>query len=168
MIVNVLDFVIQSKIQCHHSSQCTFTQYICTVFPQHRHQLTELSLFACIHRGIIDRVADVMIIYSFFHLIDCMAVRNGLAQHRSHKAQPIGGSLCPFLPSCVLTFTFRALSRRFLSKATYNKYICQKKEKTTIQCCRYSTYVHRNKCQALTMVRLTYSLYTTKKASIRC
>ena len=54
-----------------------------------------------------------------------------------------------------------------LTKATYNKYICQKKA-TTIYRCQYSKDVHRAKCQALTISRLTHSLYTTKISWIRC
>ena len=33
---------------------------------------------------------------------------------------------------------------------------------------RYSTDVHRTKCKALTITRLTHSPYTTKIARIRC
>ena len=39
-----------------------------------------------------------------------------------------------------------------LSKVTYNKYICQKKE--AIYRFQYSKDVHRNRCQAFTIVRL--------------
>ena len=39
---------------------------------------------------------------------------------------------------------------------------------TTIYRCRYSKDVHRTKCQALTIARLTRSLYTTKLTRIRC
>ena len=38
---------------------------------------------------------------------------------------------------------------------------------TTLDLCRYSKDVHRTKCQALTIVRLTHSLYTIKQASTR-
>ena len=44
------------------------------------------------------------------------------------------------------TFTFRY--RALLSKVTYNKTFCQKKETTTHRC-PYSKGVHRTKCQAL-------------------
>ena len=47
------------------------------------------------------------------------------------------------------------------------KYICQKKEKKRIYHCRYIENVHRTKCQALTITRLTHSLYATKIARIR-
>uniref|UniRef100_A0A8C5FSP9 Multidrug and toxin extrusion protein n=1 Tax=Gadus morhua TaxID=8049 RepID=A0A8C5FSP9_GADMO len=64
--------------------------------------LTELSLFACIHRGIIDRVADVMIIYSFFHLIDCIAgVTGGII--RGAGKQSIG-ALCNFVGYYIIGF----------------------------------------------------------------
>ena len=53
-----------------------------------------------------------------------------------------------------------------LSKETYNNYICQKKA-STIYSCRCSKHVHRTKCQALTIARLTHSLYATKTARIR-
>ena len=39
---------------------------------------------------------------------------------------------------------------------------------TTIYRCRYSKDDHRTKCQALTIVSLTHSPYTTKIARIRC
>ena len=60
-----------------------------------------------------------------------------------------------------------------LSKATNNKYICQKKEKQYISVGTVKMFIetvfHRNcKCQAFTIARLTLSLYTTKIARIRC
>ena len=63
------------------------------------------------------------------------------------------------------TFTLRAFSKRFYPKRFT---ICQKKDKTTIYRCWCSKDVHRTKCQALSIVRLTHSLYTTKLARIRC
>ena len=60
------------------------------------------------------------------------------------------------------------LAASVLSKATYSKYICQKKENNIVVTCRYSKDVDRTKCQALTIVRITPSLYTTKRARIRC
>ena len=54
------------------------------------------------------------------------------------------------------------IEQTLLSKVTYNKYIYQKKEKQ-----QYKD-VHRTKCQAQTITRLTHSLYTTKIARIRC
>ena len=39
---------------------------------------------------------------------------------------------------------------------------------TTIYLCWYSKEVHRTKCKALTIARLTHTLYTTKMARIRC
>ena len=50
-----------------------------------------------------------------------------------------------------------------LSKETYNKYICQKKEK---HCCQYSKDVHRTKGKALTIARLIHSPYTARTARI--
>ena len=42
------------------------------------------------------------------------------------------------------------------------------RRKTTIYRWRYRKDAHRNKCQAITIARLTHSLYTTKIARIRC
>ena len=53
-----------------------------------------------------------------------------------------------------------------LSKVTYNKYICQKKEKQYIAV-EYSKDVHRTKSKALTIASLTHFLCTTKIARIR-
>ncbi|CAL8270016.1 unnamed protein product [Gadus morhua 'NCC'] len=53
-------------------------------------------------RGIIDRVADVMIIYSFFHLIDCIAgVTGGII--RGAGKQSIG-ALCNFVGYYIIGF----------------------------------------------------------------
>ena len=41
------------------------------------------------------------------------------------------------------------------------------RRETTIYRCRYSRDVHRTKCQALTIARLTHSRYTRKIARIR-
>ena len=45
---------------------------------------------------------------------------------------------------------------------SYNKYT------TLLYPCWYSKDVHRTKCQARTIARLTRSLYSTKMARIRC
>ena len=55
------------------------------------------------------------------------------------------------------TFIFRAFSKTLSSKATYNRYIRQKKRETTVYLCRYRKDAHRTKCQALTIARLTHS-----------
>ena len=61
------------------------------------------------------------------------------------------------------TFTLKALSKT-LSKTTYNKSICHKKEKQQY----IAVGTIRSKCQALTITRLTHSPYATKLARIRC
>ena len=59
------------------------------------------------------------------------------------------------------------IQQMLLSKVTYNKYICQKKEKQYIaRYRRYSKDVHRTECQEPSITRLTHSLYTTKIARI--
>ena len=84
----------------------------------------------------------------------------------------------------ILTFTFRAFSRRFypewLTRSIFVRREREKTRKTTIYLCQYSKDVHRTKCQALTITRLTHSPYTltitrlthspytTKIARIRC
>ena len=50
----------------------------------------------------------------------------------------------------------------FLSKATYNKHICQKKDKQYIAVCTVRMFIEPS------VVRLTPSLDTTKLARIRC
>ena len=60
------------------------------------------------------------------------------------------------------------IKQTLLSKATYNKYICQKKGKQQYIRCRYSKGAHRTKCQALTITRLTHSPATSKIDRIRC
>ena len=52
------------------------------------------------------------------------------------------------------------------NQAIYNKYICQKEKQQYI--CQYIKDVHKTRCQALTIVRLTPSPYTTKIAMSRC
>ena len=47
---------------------------------------------------------------------------------------------------------------------TSDKVHLSEEGETTIYLCRYSKDVHRTKCQALTIVRLTHSPYTTKIA----
>ena len=59
------------------------------------------------------------------------------------------------------------VQQTLLSKATYNKSICRQKEKQQYNPCRYSKDVHRTKCKALTITRLTHSPYTTKIARVR-
>ena len=52
--------------------------------------------------------------------------------------------------------------------AACNKYICQKKVKASIYLCWYSEDVHRTKCKALRIPRLTHSLCATKITRIGC
>ena len=59
-----------------------------------------------------------------------------------------------------LTFTFRAFSRHFFSKAIYTKGICQKKEKHYFAVGTVRIFMEPN-------TRLTNSPYTTKIAKIR-
>ena len=53
-------------------------------------------------------------------------------KHRNTRPSRSGDSLLfsvLVLLKCAHSFTFMAFSRGFLSKATYNKFVCQKKEK---------------------------------------
>ena len=64
------------------------------------------------------------------------------------------------------TFTFKPFSRHFHPKClTINIHLSEERE--TIYRCWFSTDIHRNKCQALAIARLTPSPYTTKIAEKR-
>ena len=93
----------------------------------------------------------------------------GAARRGSWEAA--GGPECSDAARPLEYIYIEGIHQTLLSKATYKglttKYICQK-EGETLYFCRYSKDVHRNKCQTLTMARLTHSLYTTKIARIRC
>ena len=60
--------------------------------------------------------------------------------------------------------------RRFIPKIvdSSSDKVHLSEERETINRCRYSKDVHRYKCQALTITRLSHSLYKTKIARIRC
>ena len=64
------------------------------------------------------------------------------------------------------TFTSRAFSRCFYPKQLTISTFVRRRERT-IYLCGYSKDVHRTKCQALTITRLTHSLYTTEIVRIR-
>ena len=63
-------------------------------------------------------------------------------------------------------FTFRAFCRQFYPKRlTISRFV--RRRETTICLCLYSKDVHRTKCQALIITRLTHSPYSTKIARIK-
>ena len=66
-----------------------------------------------------------------------------------------------YKPTHIHTY-IECINQMLLSKATYNKSIYQKKaEQQYISGGTFKDF-HRTKCQALTITRLTHSLYTTE------
>ena len=86
--------------------------------------------------------------------------RSLTSAHPSVNPERRGNLLHSHLPLFTFTFTFiftfRSFSRRFYQKrVTISTFV--RRRKTTIYCCQDSKEVHRTKCRALTISRLTRS-----------